>query len=433
MNNMLVLSLPLSLEKYTRVNWCLWGEAGELLQSGQSALDDINDLVSAYSDSKKFDVVGLLPGESVSLFEIDVPTRQLGKIRQAAPFLVEELIADDIEDVHIAVSENVLKDDAAVPVAIVRHKLLIEWLDVLYQSDLQPSVMTADTLVAPLDPHKPTLFFIGNEIIYRESDYQCAKLSLQDSDLILTSRGEGQKDLMAGADFLLVYSIKDELAESGYKWFREQYDDRYHFESVVYEESPIDILANRVISKPVPINFLQGGYKVRTEQNRQWLYGQGMAAAAVLFFLLQVAVTSVSGLVFNHHADRYDMKVERLYRSIFPNESRVVNPKRQMENKLRQLSGHGSSDQFIDILHGMSSVTSRFFLSNANFKINQINYSIDKAALFMELQCQSIEQLETFQQSVSEAGLVVNIQSANSLDDFVVGRVEIAKQVQTSG
>ena len=100
MNNQLVIRLrEIELTLSSEVDWGLFDGDGQHLCSSSSPLAQLR--LDANNVIDEFSIVVIVPGEAINLLSPSFPSRQLKQIKQALPFMVEEMIADEIENVHI--------------------------------------------------------------------------------------------------------------------------------------------------------------------------------------------------------------------------------------------------------------------------------------------------------------------------------------------
>src|SRR3990167_7452135 len=87
----------------------------------------------------------VLPVEAVTVCAVNLPTRKARWLRQALPFAVEELLAEDVELMHLALGEPLA--DGRYRVIAVRRSWLAAWL-ALCDTPPQRIVVDADLLPA---------------------------------------------------------------------------------------------------------------------------------------------------------------------------------------------------------------------------------------------------------------------------------------------
>ncbi|MGX7897042.1 type II secretion system protein GspL [Tsuneonella sp. HG222] len=93
--------------------------------------------------------VGLVKTEHVLLLAVELPPiTNLAKRRQLLPFAVEERIADRLEDVHVALGEQLAPN--VFLAGVVRHDLMREWIGALEAAELFHCSLVPDALALPV-------------------------------------------------------------------------------------------------------------------------------------------------------------------------------------------------------------------------------------------------------------------------------------------
>ncbi len=406
----LVLQLPgAELGAETEIAWYLFA-GGVLHRSGTTALADLRASLPAQ-------IVGetlvLVPGELVLLTSVRIPARQLRQIKQALPYMVEELIADNIEDVHLALpplSSEQLGD--AIPVAVVRHGLLINWLDQLYQHGFRPDLLCPDTLALPWRMHGRAFFFSGGRLLYRDGLSSGLVFDRQQLPQLLALM-----EAPVAASALTTASVSgggEIAAELPLLAAEVEHALGVEVELRSYDESGAEVLATAAArNADEMINLLQGGYRVRREreENRGWRRAAAMTGIGLLIY----AVVAGGGAIwFSWRSAELEQRTFALYRELFPGERRVVSPRKQMTAHLN--SGGGSS-----LLPLLAQASGELAAS----QLQELRYRRESNQLQVQLQAPDLAALDQIKQRLAGTGLTVAIDSASEQGGVTVGRVTI--------
>ncbi len=89
----------------------------------------------------------LAPAADVLVTDVPALSRSRGRMRQAAPYAVEEVLADDIDNLHVALAERPGND--VWPVAVIRRALLDQWLRQLDEAGLQADALVPESWLLP--------------------------------------------------------------------------------------------------------------------------------------------------------------------------------------------------------------------------------------------------------------------------------------------
>ena len=89
----------------------------------------------------------VVPTEQVRLLAVDLPLANRAKRLAALPFAVEELIAEPVESVHLALGEEIAPKRYLV--GVVRHELMAAWVETAAEAGLGHAAMVPDALALP--------------------------------------------------------------------------------------------------------------------------------------------------------------------------------------------------------------------------------------------------------------------------------------------
>lgn len=90
----------------------------------------------------------LAPSESVLLLTADLPLASRAKRLAALPFAIEDRIADPLDAVHIALGAEVAPRRYLV--AVVRHSLMLQWVELADAAALGHAAIVPDALALPV-------------------------------------------------------------------------------------------------------------------------------------------------------------------------------------------------------------------------------------------------------------------------------------------
>jgi|GEM_PF-861099 len=443
MNNQLVLRLHnIELTPSSDVDWVLFDSDGHHLGGSTCSLDDVRRNVS--KEGENFSIVVVVPGEAVSLLSLSIPTRQPRKIKQALPFMVEELVADDIENVHMALPEQFSATDDLIDTAVVSHATLIHWLDLLHSHSLSPDRIVSDVQCIPFHSKQLSLLLDDKRVLMRNGQYRGMVLQIEDFGFLFGNwLGQQRIDdsAIAKPTIHIAYSAQSassQMAEGldGESVKNEEpevisfirnHHEGYELNITAYQESVTDILASGCDSRKGKnqINLLQGGYSVSRSGESGWQHWRAAASVVGIGLLSYLLLVGTTGWYFDSQAESLDAQAATLYKQLFPNERRIVSPKKQMQNHLRQ-DGGITNGRFLPLL---AKTSGRLSADNSELKItiDQLRFDAVAGDLQIQVRSPSIEKLDQFKRELAEEGLQVDINSATEQDDYVLGRLAVRR------
>ncbi len=142
------------------VRWAVTGERGVVLAgeaSNVAALADVADRTDGMRQS-----VAVLRGEFVAMRSLPAPPRSQAQFRAAAGFLLEDELAESLDNIHLAVARH--EGGAGLSLAI-KKSILEEWLGALADADISPDIVAPDYALLSLAPARLTLIELPDRMI----------------------------------------------------------------------------------------------------------------------------------------------------------------------------------------------------------------------------------------------------------------------------
>ena len=392
----------------------------------------IDELVAV---STGIQVVVLVPGSDVILQNVSVPTQNKQRMLKAIRYANEDDLASDVDDLHFSLSKIEHKDH--VHVAVVETELMDQWLRVFHDSGLAIDVMMPDLLAVPLSVsskantsesvlsgpggHKEeqsanqlNIVIEDNAAILRGDDYDAFYVDLDNLKLVLS---------------LWLHDKEDKLPESVVIWGNDsasqiplEVPDGIHVEYRSVNKGLLGILASQSINFDKNINLLQGDYSRREQIGKIWRPWRLAASLAGVLFIFQLGLTIIQSSSLETQKLELKAELTKIYKDTFPEARRIVNPRRQMEQKIKELKGDNTvlSVTFLSLLAD----TSQIFKATSGLNLKSIRYK--NSTLDVELEVPNYQVLDQLKQKLTKAGeRSVEIQSAVTRNNIVQGRLQI--------
>jgi general secretion pathway protein L len=166
-----------------------------------------------------------------------------------------------------------------------------------------------------------------------------------------------------------------------------------------------------------PLNMLKGDFSVKTKSSLSgyWRYA---AIFVGICFVTQLAFDAVRLVHYKKVVKTTKNESAQLYKSLFPNESRIVNLRRQIEAHLAEKKQSGQG--FVAIATRVGEV-----LNSGNWQTQRIDF--DNNGLLLEVDALSLSDLEQLRQQLNNQGLITETLSANSEGASIRGRLRISE------
>lgn len=378
----------------------------QALANGQGAEEGAPDLAGQMPE-----VVALAPNDHVLCLECEVPGRRAGQIKQALPFVVEEFLATDIEDLHIA--PGPVRSGAPVRCGLVAKKILEDWLACLASVNLPPQHLVAESELLPSDPECASILFDDAVALVR-SGGQAANVERANLGLALSALKVGAVRCLNGA-----------LTEAERDLFDGDVFDAEGGAEVApaaengFEPSVISYLADRWAHQDGLVNLLQDAYKPAHRAASEAGHWRRIAALAGLWLLLGVAGMAAKGWWSSSQADALEAQSLAVYRSIFPEDRSVT--AQSLRRRLTSRLGAPTQDR------GVSLVTLMGHLAAAlkpSMTVASIDYNRARGEFNVDLLLRNYEEVEALREALG-ANAETEITSAEEVDAGVRARFRL--------
>ena len=278
----------------------------------------------------------IAPGEAVTLHRATLPSPKRSTWARAIPYALEDQVAEDIETLHFAFSA--LPDGAYLPVAVVAHDALRGWLDRCNQAGLTPTAVIPEPLLLP----------------WREGEWSV--LLEPQRAVVRTGRWEG----FAAERDLLELLLNQALAEAGDAkpqrlrvWGGSLPTLATTNVELLREDGPPEPL-QWLASAGQPaqaINLLQGPYSRQAHWGRWLRPWKAAAALAAVWLLIQGIAQLYEYRSLQQEQVSLRTEIELVFKDAVPGATRIVNPRVQLETRLRELRpASASSSGFLELL-----------------------------------------------------------------------------------
>jgi general secretion pathway protein L len=351
---------------------------------------DLTELASEASGRRSVLVV---PGEAVTLTEATVPARSRSTWLKALPYALEDSLAGDVEDMHFAVGDTPRGTQTAV--AVVSHERMKSWVDTYTQAGISPVAVVPDILLIPYEEGSWSLLLEGNRGIVRCGPFTGFAIEREDLPLVLE----------------LAFTEAGDSAPQSLRIWGEQTADLSRLTVATrFQGSSSETLKILAVHDEGfhALNLLQGPYGRRAQLGK-WLRPWHTAAAlAGCWLALQVVAQIQTYWQLTQQEANLRVAMEQVYRDSVPSARKIVNPKVQLENRLRELqqSSVSSEATFLDLLYGGGEV----LMNLPGITLRALRYKDDQ--LDLDLEGSSLEVLDQLKQRFTQqSNLIAEIRT----------------------
>ena len=320
---------PLCFFRFPTPDVVEWLRADSAIQRGSWA-----ELAEQTAGSR---LLLIAPGEAITLHQVPLPSRKRSTWARAVPYALEDQVVEDIETLHFALASA--PDGDFLPVAVVSRDTLRGWLDACAQASLVPAALLPESLLLPWQEGDWSLLLDGQRAVVRTGRWDGFATERDLLELLLNQALVDAGD--AKPQRLRVWGHPPPaLAEIG-------------LDPLIEDSAPEPLSVLASAYQPLAmINLLQGGYSPRAHWGR-WLRPWRAAAALAGLWLLVQGVSQMHEY-WSLRREQVALRaaMEQVYKEAVPGATRIVNPKVQLETRLRELRPtSASSGAFLELLY----------------------------------------------------------------------------------
>lgn len=332
----------------------------------------------------------VMPAECCSSYAVSLPTEKARWLRKALPYAMEELLAEDVEQMHLALGERM--EDGRHRVLAVKSETLSAWLEQLSGQGVRIEAIYLD---ADLLPRKNRQLLVtgGRMLIGGAGEVRMACLAGNWSGLLTDCSTP-----------LHVYGDSDEVP----------------LVCTYYQvlECPYRMLAE---GRNEAVNLAQGAFSLRSPPGMELL--KPISALAAFWLALQLTFSFVQGWQLRAHGDLYAAANREIYQQLFPEERRIVNLRAQFdEHLLRNESLQGEAG----LMWMLDQVTAAID-KVAVVRMQQFEYRDEGGELSMQIDADEFSNLELFRDHLMRGGMGVHIASASRQKSGISAQVVVTR------
>ncbi|ATD36687.1 type II secretion system protein GspL [Aeromonas salmonicida] len=291
------------------VEWLVWSaKEEEIIASG--TLASAHALGELRERAGGRPVVTLVPGSDLIFRRVSLPGKYSRQAAAALPYLLEEQIASDVDELHLVVLGHEGHD---VDLMAVDKEKMQTWLGWLEAAGLKSQQLLPDVLALPQAADGWSALQLGKEWLLRQGPCQGI---VADEPLLAML-------LAVEAEPVTIHSHTPVPPIPNANW------------QAADPELPMLLLAKGALN--CQANLLQGPYRPQTEYSRYWLQWRKVAVVAGLLLLVALTQRGVHLYQLAEQDKALKAEIRQVYTRIFPGETRIVNVRSQMAQHLKLL------------------------------------------------------------------------------------------------
>ena len=346
------------------------------------------------------------PGADVRLLRLQLTPEEKKHIGRSLPFMLEERVAADIEQLHFA---SAPLDKLELAVALCSTDKMRAWQAQL--ADV-PGIRQwiPEPLLLPWQVGEWCIVLDGGDAIVRYD--RCGGFSVERTLLpsmlagLLASGTQPGAIVFYGREQAADIALLPPSLQAQAQWRRGNL-----YSALLLGESPGSAL-----------NLLQGEFAVRLPVARWWREWRTVAAVFALAFGLQLVATYADYLKLSRENLALRAAVESSYRKAYPRGA-VVDAETQLRRQLASLRGSGEASGFVQLVERVGAAIA----GNNGTAIDAINYNFSSRGgeMRMNIVAADFEAVERVRSDINKAGLEAVMESSSAQGDKVRARLRV--------
>ncbi|MFA0503806.1 type II secretion system protein GspL [Vibrio sp. 10N.222.54.B12] len=379
------LTVRLSSEPQSPVQWLVWSTSQqEVIASGELSSWEQLDELMPYAEKRS--CIALLPGNECLIKRVEIPKGAARQFDSMLPFLLEDEVAQDIEDLHLTILD---KDATHATVCGVDREWLKQALDLFREANIIFRKVLPDTLAVPFEEQGISALQIDQHWLLRQGNYQAVSISEAWLPMFL------QSDWVVADD--------EEQATTIFSYTAMPSDDVQQQSGANWQAKPAELVMSLLSQQAITsgVNLLTGTFKTKSSFSKYWRVWQKVAIAACLLVAVIVTQQVLKVQQYEAQAEAYRTESERIFRSVLPGKQRIPTVsylKRQMNDEAKKYGGSGDGDSLLGWLALLPETLGQV----KAIEVNSIRYDGNRSEVRLEAKSSDFQHFETARVKLEE-------------------------------
>ncbi len=324
------------------------------------------------------------PGVDVRLCQFDISQEEKKHLDKSLPFMLEEELIGDIEDLHFAWA---IHDKLNLTAAICSRSKMQQWQKMLAGFPGINSWIT-EPMLLPWQPGEWCVVIESDLAVVRTGSFEGFSIE-RELALSMLAAANDTREL---PEAIIVYGQdqeKDTALFSNELRGRIQWRRGDLGSALLLNQSPLQ----------AP-NLLQGDFALRLPLARWWKQWRAVAAVLTLAFCVQLTATYAEFISLERENTELRLAVERSYRKAYPRGA-MVDAEKQLNRQLGALRGSSQASGFVSLMSRVGEVIS----NSPGTGIASINYNDRGDEIRMNITARNFEAVDDIRTAMNSAGL----------------------------
>ncbi|MCU4674386.1 type II secretion system protein GspL [Catenovulum sp. 2E275] len=404
MSEQLFIRLPSQAEQ--SVHWLVWSTSeAEVIASGE--LNNVDQMSTLSERASSRNATVFVPSCDILFKQVETPAKLTRQFSQALPYMLEEELATDVDELFFAQGKKFVDDDIhKLEVAVVHKQKMQNWLDWLAQAGIKCQKMLPDTLALP-DDNKVNVLQLGNEWLVRFSSFGGLNTNAEHLGFWLEQISYTQENPAICQYSPLPNEIKS------------------RFDEQVLSEADY-VLALELLAKQSAasaFNLRQGIYQYKKDSSKYFKVWRNAAIVAGVALTANLIHKGVQIHQYETQAQQLDTQIQKSYASVFPSGKNlsVAIIQKELKRKLGGIGGGSGQQSFLALVEASSGA----FEAVPDLKPESLRFDFKRGEIRINASAKNFQSFEKFKLTAEQNALKVDQGSLNNQGNEVIGAISI--------
>lgn len=407
------LLIHYNIDEAQQATWSFCNATGEL--STKISTGSLSELAEIARDHP---VIILLNSQCLHINQLQLPTQNMQKLLKAVPYAIEEFIADDIDNFHFVIARN--KHNSATSVVGINKDTLKSIIQTFQEASINVEKIIPDALCLAAGSTQWCCLNYKN-LSYLQTDITNGMVVSHDLLPYVLSSKLQDESLTRPEKILLFCEQEDSHAFDALKTENIIGDD-IEVNNIVYNTHPLVVFCGNY-KQAMPLNLLQHEFKIRRKSSGYWQHWRLAASLAAIWLVLHLGLTGFQHAQLKQENLATKVKIEKIYKKAFPQSRKIINPRVQMEQKLKELkgsSGNGNKGMLFLLAESFGTLN----LDKKNINLQSLTFRNNRMDIGLE--SSNLQAIETLNTNLNRNKKIKSeIISSSSEKDKVKGNIRI--------
>lgn len=375
----------------------------------------LEDLAAFYDEAKQeaksrfFYIVNALECLAKN---IEFSPNERKHIQKAIPYLLEESVLSDVENLHIVSGKLASNNIDIMALDGQRFKQL---LAPLTEQGIECEQCFAQYAILETSTEQSAnwqLLFHREQFLLKSHKGQMFAIEAEHMPLVCQTLSEDFAEIPQRIE---LYISNQENIEQAKAAIPEALQHVVEMAEVDYAQQ-----WHRRVSDISQWNLFKGRFAKTLQWQAMLMPWRWVLVFALILFIGYSTLTILQNQQLDKEIAAVKAQIQSTARTVIP-QGKIVDPQKQLKRELKKLNQGGSSQQVIDLLNTVGKVLAEYSVQD----LSGMNYEANTNSLYLDLLVANYDTVQNMMNKINNQGLKADLQNSNAQDDKLRVRLKI--------